>query len=504
MNAPVRSKKLAPAVRPDVDVAILGSGFSGLGMGVAMLKEGRTDFVILEKADSVGGTWRDNTYPGCACDVSSHLYSFSFEPNPNWSRMFAPQAEIRAYLDQVADKYGLRPHLRFNKKVTEMRYDDAAGFWRIHTADGATMTARVVASGMGGLSRPVYPNIEGAKDFKGAAFHSAEWDHSYDFRGKTVAVIGTGASAIQFVPQIQPLVSKLHLFQRTPPWIMPKADRPMRGWEKALFARFPFFQKLLRGSIYCENEVRALGFNVSPKIMAIAQSVAENHLKKQVADPVLRKRLTPDYTMGCKRVLISNDYFPAVAQANVELVTDGIDRITPNGVMTKDGVERPVDAIIYGTGFAATDALNPVQVYGPGGRHLNEEWDPAAEAYLGISVSGYPNLFFLMGPNTGLGHNSMIYMIESQIGYVMETIHLMEARGAVAIAPRKDVQDAYNARVQAKVNKTVQQQGGCVSWYQTADGRNTTIWPDFTFTYRKKTKAVDPEAYEYVKAPVTA
>jgi cation diffusion facilitator CzcD-associated flavoprotein CzcO len=504
MNAPVRSKKTAPAARPDVDVCILGTGFSGLGMGVSMLKEGRTDFVILEKADSVGGTWRDNTYPGCACDVSSHLYSFSFEPNPGWSRMFPTQPEIRAYLNGVADKYGLRSHLRFGKKVTEMHYDEAGQFWRVHTDDGAVLTARTVVSGMGGLSRPVYPNIEGAGTFKGAAFHSAEWNHSYDFKGKTVAVIGTGASAIQFVPQIQPLAAKVHLFQRTPPWIMPKGDRPMRGWEKALFARFPFFQKLLRGQIYCENEVRAVGFNVSPKMMTVAQRVAEKHLEKQVPDPVLRKRLTPDYTMGCKRVLISNDYFPAVAQPNVELVTDGIQKITARGVMTTDGVERPVDAIIYGTGFAATDALNPVQVFGPDGRHLNQEWDPAAEAYLGISVSGYPNLFFLMGPNTGLGHNSMIYMIESQIRYVMEAIHVMEAKGAVAMHPRKDVQDAYNAQVQTKVGKTVQQQGGCVSWYQTADGRNTTIWPDFTFTYRKKTKTVDPSAYEYVRATVDA
>jgi len=504
MNAPVRAATLTGGVKPDVDIAILGSGFSGLGMGVALLRDGRRDFVILEKADSVGGTWRDNTYPGCACDVSSHLYSFSFEPNPNWSRMFPTQPEIRAYLNGVADKYGLRPHLRFNKKVTEMRFDEAASLWRIRTHDGQELTARVVVSGMGGLSRPVYPDIKGAKDFQGTVFHSAEWNHDFDLTDKTVAVIGTGASAIQFVPQIQPKVAKLHLFQRTPPWIMPKHDRPMRGWEKWLFKHFPFTQDLLRGRVYLENEVRALGFNVSPKLLKAAQKIAENHLKKHVPDPVLRARLTPDYTMGCKRVLISNDYYPALSQPNVELVTDGIDHITARGIVTRDGVERPVDAIIYGTGFAATDALNPVQVYGLEGRHLNKEWDPAQEAYLGVTVSGYPNLFFLMGPNTGLGHNSMIYMIESQIRYTMEALHSMQDKAAVWMSPKKAVQAAYNAGIQHKIARTVWQQGGCKSWYQTEDGRNTTIWPDFTFVYRGKTRAVDPADYEYQRALVSA
>ena len=504
MNAPVRAAALAGGAKPDVDVAILGSGFSGLGMGVALLKNDKSDFVILEKADSVGGTWRDNTYPGCACDVSSHLYSFSFEPNPTWSRMFPSQPEIRAYLNCVADKHGLRPHLRFNKKVEEMRFDEAAGFWRIHTDDGETLTARVVVSGMGGLSRPVYADIKGAKDFKGEVFHSAEWNHDYDLTGKTVAVIGTGASAIQFVPQIQPRVAKLHLFQRTPPWIMPKPDRAMFGWEKWLFKRAPIFQDLLRGRIYLENEVRALGFNINPALIKAAQKIAENHLKKQVPDPVLRARLTPDYTMGCKRVLISNDYYPALAQPNLELVTNGIDRITANGVVTKDGVERPVDVIIYGTGFAATDALNPVQVYGLDGRHLNKEWDPAQEAYLGIAVNGFPNLFFMMGPNTGLGHNSMIYMIESQIRYTMEAIRSMERKAAVWMAPKKAVQAAYNANIQHKIAKTVWQQGGCKSWYQTEDGRNTTLWPDFTFVYRARTRAIDAADFEYQDARVTA
>jgi cation diffusion facilitator CzcD-associated flavoprotein CzcO len=496
MNAPLRHTP-----RPDVDVAILGSGFSGLGMGIALLKDGRRDFAILEKADGVGGTWRDNTYPGCACDVSSHLYSFSFEPNPSWSRMFPTQPEIRAYLNKVADKYGLRPHLRFGKEIKELRFDEAAGFWRILTGDGQTLTARVVASGMGGLSRPVYPNIKGADAFKGAVFHSAQWNHDYDLTGKRVAVIGTGASAIQFTPQIAPKTAKLHLFQRTPPWIMPKADRPMRGWEKALFARLPVFQRLLRGQIYCANEVRALGFNVNPKIMEQAQSMAAKHIEAQIKDPDLRRKVTPTYTMGCKRVLISNDYYPALALPQVELVTDGISHISEKGVVTTDGVEREVDAIIYGTGFNAVDALSPVQVYGQGGRHLNAEWNPAAEAYLGISVSGYPNLFFMMGPNTGLGHNSMIYMIESQIRYVAQALKTMDERQALAMAPRKDVQDAYNATIQAKISKTVWQQGGCKSWYQTEDGRNTTIWPGFTFSYRGKTKSIDPADYEYLKVP---
>lgn len=501
MNAPFKPAGQAPA-KPDVDVAIIGSGFSGLGMAIALLKDGREDFVILEKANGVGGTWRDNTYPGCACDVPSHLYSFSFEPNPDWSRVYSSQPEIRAYLEGVADKYGLRPYLRFGRTVTKMVFDEAGGFWRVTTDDGQVITARVVVSGTGGLSRPMLPNIKGMERFKGRTFHSAWWDHGYDLTGKRVAVIGTGASAIQFVPQIVPKVKSLTLFQRTPPWIVPKMDRPMHSWERAMFRAAPVFQKLLRGVIYTQMESRAGAFVFKPDAMARAEKQARQFIAATISDPVLREKVTPTYRMGCKRILISNDYYPALARPNVDLVTDGIAEITAKGVRTADGVEHEVDAIIYSTGFAATDALSPTQVYGRGGRHLNAEWEAGAQAYLGVTVSGYPNFFMLMGPNTGLGHNSIVYMIESQIRHVMDGLRRMDAAGAVWMDPKREAQNQFNAFVQERVGKTVWNSGGCKSWYLTADGRNTTIWPGFTFDYRRRVKAIDPAAYdmERVKA----
>ncbi|WP_269716209.1 flavin-containing monooxygenase [Caulobacter sp. NIBR2454] len=495
MNAPFKPAGQAPA-KPDVDVAILGSGFSGLGMAIALLKDGRRDFVILEKAASVGGTWRDNTYPGCACDVPSHLYSFSFEPNPEWSRMYPTQPEIRAYLERVADKYDLRPYLRFGKTVTDLTFDEAGGFWKVTSDDGQTLTARVVVSGTGGLSRPVLPSIKGMDSFKGKAFHSAWWDHDEDLTGKTVAVIGTGASAIQFVPQIAPKVKSLTLFQRTPPWIVPKLDRPMHGWEKALFKAAPVFQKLLRGFIYTRMESRAAAFVFKPEAMAKSEALARQYIDAVITDPALREKVTPNYRMGCKRILISNDYYPALNRENVALVTDGIAEITPSGVRTTDGIEHKADVIIYGTGFAATDALSPTQVHGRGGRHLNAEWAAGAQAYLGVTVSGYPNFFMLMGPNTGLGHNSIVYMIESQIRHVMDGLRRMEAAGAAWMDPKREAQNQFNAFVQERVGKTVWNSGGCKSWYLTADGRNTTIWPGFTFDYRRRVKAVDPTAYD--------
>ncbi|MET0337790.1 MAG: NAD(P)/FAD-dependent oxidoreductase [Caulobacter sp.] len=503
MNAPFKPAGHAPA-KPDVDVAILGSGFSGLGMAIALLKDGRRDFVILEKAQGVGGTWRDNTYPGCACDIPSHLYSFSFEPNPQWSRMYPSQPEIRAYLERVADKYDLRRYLRFGCTVTDLTFDEAGGFWRVTSEGGQVLTARVVVSGMGGLSRPILPNIKGMDRFKGKTFHSAWWDHDYDLTGKAVAVIGTGASAIQFVPQIAPKVKSLTLFQRTPSWVMPKKDREMHGWERALFRAAPAFQKLLRGLIYTRLELLATALVWRTESMAKFEKLGRQFIEAAISDPVLRQKVTPTYRMGCKRILISNDYYPALARPNVDLVTDGIAEITAKGVRTTNGVEHPVDVIVYGTGFAATDALSPTQVYGRGGRHLNAEWEAGAQAYLGVTVSGYPNFFMLMGPNTGLGHNSIVYMIESQIRHVMDGLRRMDAAGAISMDPKRESQNAFNAFVQERVGKTVWNAGGCKSWYLTEDGRNTTIWPGFTFDYRRRVKAIDPAAYDMERVKTEA
>jgi cation diffusion facilitator CzcD-associated flavoprotein CzcO len=479
-----------------LDVAILGAGFSGLGMAVALLKEAKRSFVVLEKAHEVGGTWRDNTYPGCACDVASPLYSFSFAPNPGWSRMFSTQPEILGYLRDVADRFGVRPHIRFGAEVAGARWDEAAGLWRIRLNGGGEVAARVVASGMGGLHIPAFPDLPGVGDFAGPAFHTAQWRGDVDLSDKRVAVIGTGASAIQLVPQIQPQVRQLDLYQRSPPWILPKLDRPIADWEHRLWAAAPVTLEALRRWVYLTNELKAFAFiRQDPKLVARVQHMALEHLHAQVADPVLRQTLTPDYAIGCKRVLIANDYFPAVSEPNVRVVTDRIAAIAPEGVQLADGALREADVVIYATGFQPMNVA--VDFIGRGGVSLaRDAWAEGPQAHLGLAVAGFPNLFFLMGPNTGLGHNSMVYMIESQIAFVMDALAQMEARGARAIEVRAAAQDAFNTDLRDKLARTIWA-SGCRSWYVKADGRNATTWPSFTFDYRRQTKAVPPGAYAF-------
>ena len=476
-------------------VLIIGSGFAGLGMAIKLREAGIEDFQILERGSDVGGTWRDNHYPGCACDVQSHLYSFSFEPNPDWTRMFARQPEIRAYLEKCADKYDLRRHIVFGANVQTARYDDASASWTVTTADGRSFKAQVLVSGMGGLSNPAMPNVKGLEKFKGKAFHSAHWDHSYDLAGKKVAVIGTGASAIQFVPQIQKLAGKVDLYQRTAPWIMPKPDREIGQIERVLYRRFPALQSAYRTAIYWLMESRVLGFAVNPKLMTLVQGIARSHIRKQIADPALRAKVTPDYTIGCKRILISNDYYPALAQDNVEVITDGIREVRANSIVDANGVERKVDAIIYGTGFKAQDPMPRGTVFGKGGVDLLDAWKDGPEAYLGLSVAGFPNFFMLVGPNTGLGHNSMVFMIESQVAYVMDALKTMKARQLRAVDVKPDAQVSFNKGIQGKLTKTVWT-SGCKSWYVDANGKNTTLWPGFTFVYRGKTRRFKADQYQ--------
>lgn len=479
-----------------VSVLIIGSGFSGLGLGVRLKQAGIEDFEILERAGSVGGTWRDNRYPGCACDVQSHLYSFSFEQNPDWTRMYAQQPEIERYLQGVAGKYELLRHVRFDANVVGARYDEAAALWRVETEDGRKFSGRVLVSGMGALSNPSIPKISGLAEFGGKLFHSAQWDHDYDLSGKRVAVIGTGASAIQFVPQIVPKVAHLDLFQRTPPWIMPKPDRAIGARERKLFHLLPFTQKLMRAGLYTMLETRVLGFVVNPKLMTFVQRIAKAHIKRQVPDRALRAKLTPNYTIGCKRVLISNDYYPSLTQPHVDVVTDEVREIRGNAVITADGTSREVDAIILGTGFTVQDPIPRGAIFGRGGRDLWDCWnEQGVEAYLGANVHGFPNFFMLMGPNTGLGHTSQVYMIESQIAYVMDCIRQMRASNLRSIDVRADVQQRFNEKVQGSVNAAIWNQGGCKSWYLDARGRNTTIWPGFTFVFRNKTRRFDISKY---------
>ncbi|AJK49092.1 flavin-containing monooxygenase [Burkholderia plantarii] len=482
-----------------VDVAIIGTGFAGLGMAIRLQQTGRENFAVFEKAATVGGTWRDNHYPGCACDVQSHVYSFSFAPNPRWTRMFAPQPEIRAYLEHCVERFGIARYLRFGHELASAEYDESAHRWQLRFANGRRVSARVLVSGMGGLSRAALPRIDGIESFAGHAFHSQHWDHAYDLAGKRVAVIGTGASAIQFVPQIAPRVAQLALFQRTPPWIMPKPDRQLSRFEQWLFRALPFTQKLARTSRYWMLESRVLGFAIHPALMKNVQKLAERHIRKQIADPALRAAVTPNYTLGCKRVLISNDYYPALTRANVEVVTDAIARIEPDAVVTADGRRHAVDCLIYGTGFQVADPFPRGVIRGRGGVDIVDTWRDGAHAYLGTTLPGYPNFFMIVGPNTGLGHNSMVFMIESQIEYILGALDAMARERAEALEVRPLVEADYNRRLQQRLGRAIWSTGGCKSWYlDPRTGRNTTLWPGFTWRFRQATahfSIADYQAY---------
>lgn len=481
------------------EIVIIGSGFAGLCMGIKLLEAGMTRFVILERAGAIGGTWRDNTYPGCGCDVKSRLYSFSFEPNPGWSQLFARQAEIQAYLEHCVEKYGLGPYIRLNQNVVEARFDEQANEWNVRTAAGDAYSARVLISGMGGLSNPTFPSIAGLETFQGKCFHSAQWDHQYDLRGKRVAVIGTGASAIQFVPEIAPQVERLDLYQRSAPYILPRHDRQISRCEQWIFRRFPFVQRFLRGALYWWMEGRVLGFVVDPRLMTLGARAALDYLAKEVPDPTLRQKLTPTYQFGCKRVLISDGYYQGVSRPNVDIVTDGIREVKAHSIVDQNGRERDIDAIILGTGFQAQSPVPRNTVFGVRGVDLRAVWEKSAEAFKGTTVHGFPNLFILVGPNTGVGHTSMVYIIESQVQYVLSALKQMAARGIRRLEVKASAQQAYNERLQSKANRAIWA-SGCKSWYLDEQGKNTTLWPDFTFRFRAETRALSLDDYELIAA----
>ncbi|GAA4849645.1 NAD(P)/FAD-dependent oxidoreductase [Saccharopolyspora rosea] len=478
-------------------VIIVGTGFSGLGMAIRLKEAGIDDFVVLEKADGLGGTWRDNTYPGCACDVPSLMYSFSFEQNPSWSRMFAEQQEISDYLEHCADKYRVREHIHYGVEFTGAEFDEQTRTWRVSTADGTEYVGQALVSGVGALHIPSYPELPGLERFEGEVFHSAEWNHDYDLDDKRVAVVGTGASAIQFVPRVAERVRRLHLFQRTPPWIQPKPDRPIPRRVRAWFRRVPLLQRLARAAIYWVLELRfAAVFN--RRAGKLAEWLAKRNIRKTIKDPRVREAVTPDYAIGCKRILLSSDYYPALNRSNVDLVTSGVAEVRENSVVTGDGQEHPVDAIIFGTGFHVTDAFDHLDIIGRDGRKLRDAWREGMEAYLGITVSGFPNLFFLLGPNTGLGHNSVVFMIESQINYVLSCLRPL-CRGDIGyLDVRQSVQDAFNAEIQGNLDDAVWSAGGCRSWYLDQNGVNRTLWPGFTWQYWLRTRKADPRDYEIV------
>ena len=476
-----------------LDAIVVGAGFSGIAAGVQLRKAGFHDFVILEKADGVGGTWRHNTYPGAACDIPSHLYSYSFAPNPKWTRAYGEQAEILAYLERCADTFGLRPHLRFKHAVKSASFDEISGVWRVRT-DRGELSARAVLLGNGALHLPSLPDVKGLDQFKGTTFHSARWNHRYDLRGKRVAVIGTGASAIQFVPRIAPEVGQLHVFQRTPPWIVPKRDREIGDRERWALEHVPGAHRARRTALYWLMESRVIGFAYAPKVLALAEKLVLRSLEEQIQDPVLRAKLTPSYRLGCKRVLISNEYYQAVQRDNVEVVTDGIAEVTPTGVRTIDGRDREVDAIICGTGFKVSEYLSAIAIRGRDGLELNDAWRSSLRNYLGITVSGFPNLFLLMGPNTGLGHNSMIFMIEAQARYAVKALEAMRRERLAFIDVKPEVEAKFRNDLSEKMKGTVWMTG-CQSWYQTANGE-VFLWPSATVDYWRRTRTVALSDYE--------
>ncbi|MEU4210216.1 NAD(P)/FAD-dependent oxidoreductase [Streptomyces sp. NPDC026206] len=486
--------------RRHVRVAVIGSGFGGLGAAVRLRREGITDFVVLERADAVGGTWRDNTYPGCACDVPSHLYSFSFAPNPAWPRNFSGQPHIRAYLEHLTDTFGLRPHLRLNSEVRDLRWDADQLHWEVVTARG-TYTADVVVSATGPLSDPRVPDVPGLDAFPGKVFHSARWDHGYDLRGKRVAMVGTGASAIQIVPAIQPEVSRLTLFQRTPAWVLPRADRRITGPEQWLHTRLPATRALRRALLWGVRELQVGLFTKRPDRLELVERLAAAHMRRAVKDPALRAKLLPDYRIGCKRILLSNDYYPALTRPNVDLVASGLAEVRGSTLVATDGTQTEADAIVFGTGFRVTDMPIAQRVTGAGGTTLAEEWKDGMAALRGASAAGFPNFLTVIGPNTGLGNSSMILIIEAQLNYLADFMRQLGTLGGrAALDARPSAVRAWNRKLQQRMSRTVWNTG-CDSWYLDAAGRNTTAWPGTTAEFRKVTRRVDLCEYQVLRPP---
>ncbi|MEU6561387.1 flavin-containing monooxygenase [Nocardia nova] len=478
---------------PTPSVLVIGAGFGGLGAAIELRRNGFDDITILERAADLGGVWRENTYPGAACDVPSPLYSFSYEPKPDWPHRYSGQADILGYLHAVAVKYRLTDRIVFGAEVTEARFDESAGRWAVHTADGEIRTADVLICAVGQLSRPRMPDIPGIGTFAGPSFHSAQWDHDVELTGKRVAVIGTGASAIQFVPAIAPEVERLTLFQRTAAWVVSRTDRTYRPVHHALFRYVPGLRLAQRLWVWCFLEFFALGLAAVPPIRRIATWLGTRALRREVADPRLREKLTPDYPVLCKRVLFSNEYYPALVRPNVDVVTDGIAEVVPEGVRTADGTVHPADVIVYGTGFKGSEFLWPIKIFGRDGAELDRMWDEGARAYLGMAVPEFPNMFLMYGPNTNLGIGSIVYMIECQARYIRQAVRYLSDRPGARLEVRPEAAAAFDERVQYRLLRTPWT--ACSSWYRNAAGRITNNWPGTVTAYRLRTRTLDPADY---------
>jgi cation diffusion facilitator CzcD-associated flavoprotein CzcO len=481
--------------RRRLEVGIVGAGFGGVGMGIQLAQRGDCDFTIFERGATVGGVWRANSYPGAACDVPSHLYSFSFAPGHDWSSRYAPRGEILRYLEACVERFGLRPHLRLETEIVGAGFDPAEGRWTLRAEDGSEHAFDVLVTACGQLTRPAIPEIPGAGEFDGPSFHSAEWDHDVGLAGKRVAVVGTGASAIQFVPEIAPLAERVTIYQRSAPWIVPKADRPYSEWERRLFERFPLRVAASRLGFFSFLEGGTYGFTGHPWVLRPLQRVADKMRREELADPELRAKATPDYAMGCKRVLISNDWYPTLARPDVELLNGRVERITKSGVVGADGVEREADVIIYGTGFQTHNFVAPMEVTGLDGRSLDDVWSERPEAFLGTTITGFPNMFVLYGPNTNHGAGSVPYTLECQFRYVVDAVRRLREGGFRYLELRPEAQAEWRREMEERSAKTVWMSGGCTNWYVTADGVNTNNWPGPWLEYRLRTHRLNPGHY---------
>ena len=478
-----------------LQVGIVGAGFGGVGIGIQLKQSDLADFTIFERGETVGGVWRANTYPGAACDVPSHLYSFSFAPGFDWTRRYAPGPEIRSYLERTTDEFGLRPQIRFGTEVTEASFDEPTGRWTLTTGEGEKHEFDLLVSACGQLTRPAIPAVPGVEEFEGAAFHSAEWDHDQDLAGRRVAVIGTGASAIQFVPEIAPEVERLTIYQRSAPWIIPKIDRPYPAWERSLFRRFPPRVAAARIGLFAFFETFTYAFTGKPWVAAPFRALADWERRRRLADPELLAKATPDYALGCKRVLFTAEWYPTLTRPNVELLDGPVERITPTGVVGPDGVEREADTIIWGTGFHSHNFVAPMQVHGLDGRELNEFWGQRPEAYLGTTISGFPNMFVLYGPNTNHGSGSVPFTLECQFRYILDAIARLRAGGFRYIDLRPETQEEWRREIAERSARTVWTTGGCGNWYINSNGENTNNWPGPWLEFRRRTRRINPGDY---------
>lgn len=481
--------------KPVYDVLIIGAGFSGLGSAIRLREQGVKNIVIVERAERVGGTWRDNQYPGAACDIPSNLYSFSFAKNPNWPRSYSGSKEILAYIEKMVADHDLMPLIKFNQNVEELAFDEAKGEWSVAMTGRKPYRAKAVIMAQGPLSNASLPNINGIDAYEGKKIHSARWDHDYDFTGKRVAVIGTGASGVQIIPELVKQAKTVKVFQRTPGWVMPRPDMHKPEWNKSLFKRIPSTQKAARGLLFWGHESMASAVIWKTPLTAVAERMAKAYLNSQVKDRWLRRQLTPDFTIGCKRVLVSNDYYSALQAGNTQLITWPIDRLSAKGIRSAEGLEHEVDCVVFATGFEVNHSGTPFPVKGIAGKELGDEWSKGAQAYKSVSVSGYPNLFLTFGPNSGPGHNSALVYIEAQIDYIVQGVTTLLNAKAKALDVKPDVQLKYNQRIQRRLSKT-NWNSGCASWYLTDSGFNATMYPGFATQYQRQMKTLESADYE--------